>query len=93
MDIDEPFEVTTDVSSEALAAIISQKQNGKEKFVPAAGRKTTRYERNYTSVKGKVAAVIFGATKFEHLLGFGKFRLITDSSALRQLKPCSQPGE
>ena len=33
MDIDEPFEVTTDFSSKALAAIVSQKQNDKENFI------------------------------------------------------------
>ena len=45
-DIDEPFEVSTDFSSTALAAIVSQKQNGEEKFIAAVGRKTTKYEKN-----------------------------------------------
>ena len=85
-DIEEPFELTTDFSKEALAVIVSQKQDGKEKFIAAAGRKTTRYEANYASVKGELAAVIFAVKKFEHLLRFRKFRIITDSAALRYLK-------
>ena len=37
--IDEPFEVTTDLSSTALAAFVSQKQNHKEIFNAAAKEK------------------------------------------------------
>ena len=39
-DIDEPFELTTDFSKEALAVIVSQKQDGKEKCFAAAGRES-----------------------------------------------------
>ena len=75
-DIEEPFVLTTDFSCEAIAAIVSQKQNGEEKFIAAAGRKTTKYEANYASVKEEVADIIFAVKKFEHLLRFRKFRII-----------------
>ena len=85
-DIEEPFVLTTDFSCEAIAAIVSQTQNGEEKFIAAAGRKTTKYEANYASVKGELAAIIFAVKKFEPLLRFGRFRIVTDSAALRYLK-------
>ena len=85
-DISDPFILTTDFSSEAIAAIVSQRQDGEEKFIAAAGRKTTKYEANYPSVKGELAAVIFAVKKFEHLLRFRKFQIVTDSAALKYLK-------
>ena len=85
-DIEEPFVLTTDFSCEAIAAIVSQKQNSEEKFITMAGWKKTQYEANYLSVKGELAAIIFAVKKFEHLLHFRKFRIITDSAALRYLK-------
>ena len=82
---EEPFLLTTDFSAKALGAILSQVQNGKERFLGCAGRKTTRYEANYHSMKGELAAVVFGCRKFEHILKFKKFKLITDSAALKFL--------
>jgi hypothetical protein len=78
--------LTTDFSQEAIAAIVSQEQEGEEKFIAAAGRKTTKYEANYASVKGELAAVIYALRKFEHLLRFRSFVLQTDSAALRYLR-------
>ena len=85
-DIEEPFVVTTDFSAEAIAVVVSQKQEGVEKFIAAAGRKCTKYEQNYPSVKGELAAIVYALRKFEHLLRFRKFLLHTDSAALRYLK-------
>ena len=72
-----------DFSCEAIAAIVSQKQNGEEKFIAVAGWKTTKYEVNYAYVKGELAAIIFAVKKFEHFLHFRRFRIKTDSAALR----------
>ena len=36
-DVEEPYVLTTDSSCEPIAAIVSQKQNGEEKFISAAG--------------------------------------------------------
>ena len=85
-DIEEPFVLTTDFSCDAIAAIVCQKHNGEEKFIAVAGRKTTKYETNYASVKGESSAIVFAVKKLEHLLRFTKFRIIMDSAALRYLK-------
>ena len=69
-DIETPFLVTTDFSAEAIAVVISQVQEGKERFLAAGGRKCTRYEQNYPSVKGELSAVVYALRKFEHQLRF-----------------------
>ena len=83
---DEPFQLALDFSKDNVAAILSQVQDGQERFIAAAGRKTTKYERNYHSCKGELAAIIYGLRKFEHILKFRKFTLWTDSKALTYLQ-------
>ena len=83
---EEPFELALDFSAKNVAAILSQKQGGKERFIGAAGRKTTKYEKNYHSCKGELAAIIYGLRKFEHILKFKKFIIHTDSKALTYLQ-------
>ena len=55
---EEPFELATDFSADNIAVILSQQQEGQERFIAAAGRKTTRYERNYHSAKGELSGII-----------------------------------
>lgn len=83
---EEPFELATDFSADNVAVILSQQQNGKERFIAAAGRKTTRYERNYHSAKGELSAIIYGLRKFEHILRYKKLIIHTDSAALTYLQ-------
>ena len=83
---EEPFELSLDFSAKNVAAILSQKQDGKERFIGAAGRKTTKYEKNYHSCKGELAAIIYGLRKFEHILRYRKFVIHTDSKALTYLQ-------
>ncbi|MCP3663597.1 MAG: hypothetical protein GY696_14085 [Gammaproteobacteria bacterium] len=85
-DIEEPFQLTTDFSSKAISAILSQVQDGQERLIAAVGRKTTAAEKNYASYKGKMAAVIFGCRKFNPILSYHQFVLNTDSSTLLQIK-------
>ena len=85
------FELTTDYSSQNLGAILSQMQGGKSRMIGCAGRKTTVYERNYASMKGKLAAVIFELRKFEHILCFKQFKVRTDNSTLTYLHSKKQP--
>jgi len=46
-----PFRLTTDFSGTALSAVLSQKQDGMERFIGATGRKTTSGERNYRAIR------------------------------------------
>jgi hypothetical protein len=87
----EPFELTTDFSAENVAAILSQQQDGAERLIAAAGRKTTKFEANYGSVKGELAALVYGLRKYEHILRFRPFIVNTDASALKYLKSIKTP--
>ena len=59
-----PFRLTTDFSGTALSAVLSQEQDGVERFIRATGRKTTSGERNYPSHKGELAAAIAGIRRY-----------------------------
>ena len=83
---EEPFQVAVDFSKENVAAILSQVQDGQERFIAAVGRKTTKYEKNYHSCKGELSAIIYALRKYEHILRFKKFVLWTDSKALTYLQ-------
>jgi Reverse transcriptase (RNA-dependent DNA polymerase)/RNase H-like domain found in reverse transcriptase len=84
-DSEEPFILDTDFSKTNLAAILSQKQDGEEKFIGAGARKCNRAEQNYPSHKGELAAVVMGLRKFEHILRFKPFVLRTDSRCMQFL--------
>lgn len=63
-----PFILDTDWSRSAMAAVLSQEQDGKEVFLGAVAKKCSTAEQNYSSHKGEMAAVILGLKKFEHIL-------------------------
>ena len=90
-DIEAPFEVTTDFSAKAVGAILSQVQDGRERFLGSVARKTTKFEANYGSVKGELAAVLMALRRWEHLLRYRPFILNTDSAALKYLKTLKDP--
>ena len=89
-DSEEPFQLTTDYSSTAIGAVLSQVQDGQERLIAADGRKTTTPEKNYPSWKGELSAIIRGVRKFTPILSFKKFIINTDSKALVQLKSLKQ---
>ena len=80
------FQLTTDYSSRAISAILSQCQDGKERLIAAVGRKTTDPETRYPSWKGEMAAIMYGIRKFHGILSYRSFQINTDSSALLQMK-------
>ena len=51
------FGVTTDWSQENITGVLSQVQDGEERFLGCWGRKCYKYERNYPSYKGELLAV------------------------------------
>jgi len=86
----EPFIVDTDFSGIAQAGVLSQVQNGKERFLGGVAKKNNEAERNYPSYKGELAAIIFTLRRFEHILRAKKFIIRTDSGPLQYLKTCKK---
>ena len=89
-DLKAPFELAVDFSAENLSAILSQNQDGKERLIAVQGRKTNSHEKNYGSVKGELAALVYGLRKFEHILRYKPFIAHSDSRALVYLKNIKQ---
>ena len=82
---DKPFRLTTDWSSKNIAGILSQVQEGEDRFLGGLGRKCSSYEQNYPSYKGELLAVVCCAKKWRHLLSYRPFEIYTDASALLHL--------
>ncbi|MEL7522121.1 MAG: RNase H-like domain-containing protein, partial [Cyanobacteria bacterium J06553_1] len=80
-----PFVLDTDWSSINMAAVLSQVQDGKEKFLGCVAKKCNTAEQNYHSSKGELAAVVLGLKKFEHILRAKPFIIRTDSKCVEYL--------
>ena len=87
-----PFILTIDFSKQAVAAILSQEQHGTERFLGVKGRKCRIYESNYHSSKGELLAIMYGLQKFNHLLRWKKFVVITDSNTVLHWSTMKDPG-
>ena len=81
----DPFILTTDWSKENIAGVLSQVQDGRERFLGCWGRKCNKYEKNYPSYKGELLAVIQCIKKWKHILSYRLFEVHTDASALKYL--------
>ena len=91
-DIKDPFRVTTDWSQKNMAGVLSQVQEGQERFIAAHGRKCSQHEKNYPSTKGELASVMACLRKWDHILKYRKFELYTDSKALKYVQTLKQPS-
>ena len=87
-----PFILTIDFSKIAIGAVLSQEQHGKEMFLGVKGRKCRVYEANYHSSKGEMLALLYGLQMFDHLLGYKKFVVITDSNTVLHWSTMKDPG-
>ena len=77
--------MTTDWSKENITGVLSQVQNGQERFLGCWGRKCNQFERNYPSYKGELLAVIKCIKKWKHILSYQPFEVHTDASTLKYL--------
>jgi len=85
-DTDQAFILDTDFSSTNLAAVLNQRQQGKEVFLGCVAKKCNKAEANYPSHKGEMAAVILGLKRFEHILRAKPFIIRTDSKCVQYLQ-------
>ena len=81
----------TDFSATARSAVLLQEdpKGGPNKFLGCCAAKNDAAAANYSSNKGELAAVILGLKKYEHILSWKKFTIITDNacvSFIRNLK-------
>ncbi len=77
------IDLSVDHRLQSESSVSYQIQNGYERLIATMGIKTTPAKQKYPSWKGEASAVIFGIWKFHTILSYKKYRINTDSSALR----------
>jgi hypothetical protein len=84
-DFGAPFILTTDGSSIAVAAVLSQVQGGQERSIAYASRKLNKAERAYSASELEMLALVWATKYFRCYLYGRKFLVRTDHAALRFL--------
>jgi len=81
-----PFILTTDVSKLAVAAVLSQVQDGAERPIAYASRQMNTAERNYSTTEAEMLALVWAAKYFRCCLYGKRFVVRTDHSALSYVR-------
>ena len=84
-----PFTLYTDASNLGLGAVLSQKQDGKERMIACASRTLSPSEKNYSTTKKECLGVVWGIRYFRPYLLSNHFEVITDHYSLKWLKSMS----
>ena len=84
--LDVPFILDNDVSDSGLGAVLSQVQCSKERLIAYAARALLKAERNYSTTRKELLALVWGAKHFETFLYGRRFLVRTDHSALPWLR-------
>jgi hypothetical protein len=85
-DFNAKFILTTDASKVAVAAVLSQVQNGLEKPICYASRQMNQAEQKYSSSEAEMLAVTWATNNFRCYLNGKKFLVRSDHAALRYLQ-------
>jgi transposase InsO family protein len=83
---DAGYVLDTDASSTGLGAVLHQWQGEHLRVIGYASRVLSRAERNYSTTRRELLAVIFGFKQFRQFLFGRKFVLRVDHAALTQLR-------
>ena len=80
------FILDTDASDVGLGAVLSQVQQGKERVIGFAAKSLSKAERNYSTTRKELLAMVWGMEHFEPYLWGHHFTVCTDHSALKWLQ-------
>ena len=89
--LDVPFILDNDASDSGLGAVLSQVQCGKERVIAYAARALSKAERNYSTTRKELLALVWGTEHFETFLYGRRFLVRTDHSALQWLRNFKNP--
>ena len=85
-DWNQPFEIHTDASKEAIAAILTQKIDGVERVVMYASKSLNEMERKYQVYEQECYAVVWSAELFRKYIRNNRTVVLSDCAALQWLK-------
>ena len=80
-----PFEVMCDASDLAIGAVLGQREDGKPHVVYHASKTLNEAQRNYTTTKKELLAVVYALDKFRAYLVGSDIVIFMDHSALKYL--------
>ena len=89
--LDEPFILDTDASDKGLGAVFSQVQGGNERIIAYAACALSKAERNNSTTRKELLALVWGTEHFETYLYGRQFLARTDHSALQWLQTFKNP--
>ncbi|KAL9965984.1 hypothetical protein ACROYT_G023987 [Oculina patagonica] len=81
--LDVPFILDTDACDSGLGAVLSQVQGGKERVIAFVARALTKAERNYSTTRKELLALVRGSEHFKTYLYGRRFLARTDRNALQ----------
>ena len=85
-DFSREFVLVTDASSHGIGGVLLQPDdNGVNKPIAFAGRKTNKHEQNYNTTELEALAIVFCVKKWHYYLATNHFKIYTDHSALKVL--------
>ncbi|GFG36267.1 hypothetical protein Cfor_08877, partial [Coptotermes formosanus] len=82
---DLPFILSGDASDYAISAILSQRQDGKERHISFASRMINKSEKNHSTAHKVLLPVVFGTQIRRRYLYGRKLKTVTDRAALKWL--------
>ena len=80
-----PFEVMCDASDLTIRAVLGQREERKPYVVYYASKTLNEAQRNYTTTKKELLAVVYALDKFHAYLVGADIIIFTDHSALKYL--------
>lgn len=87
-----PFVLDTDASSHAIGAVLSQRgEDGRERVISYGSRTLDKAERNYSTTRREMLALVAFTKKFAVYLLGKRFQVRTDHQALTWLKNFREP--
>ena len=90
-DSPEPFIVDTDWSGDAVGGVLSQVQDGAERVIAYGSNTLNKHQRNYSSNKGELLAVVHFLKQWKYYLQHRRFVLRTDHEALKWIHRMEEP--
>ncbi|SAM02959.1 hypothetical protein [Absidia glauca] len=81
-DLRKPFHVATDASNHGIGAVLYQLDGDQIQHIGFMARALTKSERNYSTTKRELLAIVFALKKFHAFLWGNPFKLYTDHKAL-----------
>ena len=90
-EISKQFILDTDASDRGIGAVLSQMHDGQERVIAYGSRALSKAERNYSTTRKELLAVVYFTRHFRHYLLGCEFLLRTDHSSLQWLHNFKEP--